>query len=88
MPLQKRQTIIDELTDEINELREENDRLKAENARLGGSRGLIQQRRCVHCGRSMPDGPAYFPGYFEEPSSDLKTEAWRHACIYCRGDCR
>jgi hypothetical protein len=88
MAQQKGQTVIDELMGEILDLREENDRLKAENRRLGGVGGngaAIQQRTCIHCHRRMPDGPAYFPGYFEEPSIDLVTEAYRHHCIYCRG---
>jgi hypothetical protein len=91
MTQQKYQAIIDELTDEIVELREENERLKAENSRLGGTRGIgaaIQQRTCPNCRKRLPDGPAYFPGYFEEPSTDLASEAWRHACIYCRGEGR
>lgn len=88
MTQQKDQTVIDELMDEIQELREENDHLKAEIRSLGGTSGVgaaIQQRTCINCRRRMPDGPAYFPGYFEEPSADLATEAYRHHCIYCRG---
>lgn len=89
MTQQRDKAAIDELMDEILELREECDRLKAENRRLGGVGGnwaAIQQRTCIHCRRRMPDGPAYFPGYFEEPSTDLTAEAWRHSCIYCRGE--
>jgi hypothetical protein len=89
MAQEKHQAIIDELMSEIQELQAEIDGLKAENRRLGGSGGnavAIQQRTCIHCHKRMPDGPAYFPGYFEQPSIDLTAEAWRHACIYCRGE--
>jgi hypothetical protein len=88
MAQQKDQAFIDELMDQIQELHDENDKLKAEIRRLGGNSGTgpaIQQRTCIHCHRRMPDGPAYFPGYFEEPSTDLTAEAFRHQCIYCRG---
>jgi hypothetical protein len=87
MAQEKHQAIIDELEEEIQALHEENEHLKAENARLGGTRGIgmaIQRRACVNCSKILPDGPAYFPGYFEEPSTDLTAERWRHACIYCR----
>ena len=89
MAQQKQDAFIDELMNEIEELREENDHLKAENRRLGGTGGAgaaIQQRTCIHCHRRMPDGPAFFPGYFEEPSIDLTAEAFRHHCIYCRSE--
>ncbi len=89
MAQQRHQAIIDELMNEIQELREDNDRLKAENSRLGGMRGVgpaIQERQCLGCHRRLPDGPAYFPGFLQEFSTDLATELYRHWCIYCRGE--
>jgi hypothetical protein len=87
MTQHKDQAVIDDLMDEILDLRQENDRLKSENRILGGGSGMvtaIRQRSCYHCHRRMPDGPVYFPGYFEEPSADLATEAYRYFCVYCR----
>jgi hypothetical protein len=87
MTQQKQDAFIDELMNEIQELHEEVDHLKAENRRLGGNGGIgqaIQYRTCINCHRRLPDGPVYFPGYFEEPSIDLTAEAFRHHCIYCR----
>lgn len=91
MAQEKHQAVIDELMDQILELRTENDRLKAENRRLGGTTGsgkAIQERTCVNCGRRMPDGPAYFPGYLEPLAANSAGEATRQHCVYCRGDCR
>jgi hypothetical protein len=88
MVQQRDKAAINALTNKIQELQAENDKLKAEIRRLGGNSGAgpaIQQRTCIHCRRTMPDGPAYFPGFFEEPSTDLTAERWRHSCIYCRG---
>jgi hypothetical protein len=87
MTQQREQAVIDALIDENADMQDEIDRLKAENARLGGVGGnaaAIQHRTCVNCHKRMPDGPAYFPGYFEQPSTDLATEAYRHHCVYCR----
>jgi hypothetical protein len=87
MAQEKHQAIIDELQEEIQELHAEIDGLKAENARLGGTRCIgvaIQQRQCINCHKSSPDGPVFFPGFYDEPSADLATEAYRHRCIFCR----
>ena len=87
MAQQTHDAFIDELIDQIQELHEEVDRLKAENRRLGGAGGngaAIQQRTCINCRRRMPDGPVYYPGYFEQPSIDLTAEAFRHHCVNCR----
>ena len=89
MTQDKHQAIIDDLTDQIFELRTENDRLKAENRRLGGTAcqgKAIQERACINCGRRLPDGPEYFPGYLEPMGDNSAEEARRYHCIYCHAE--
>jgi len=75
---------------EINALRTENARLIDENKHLRAKldelagTAAIKMRTCAGCFRSLPDGPAYFPGYFESSDDDLATEMHRQCCIYCR----
>jgi hypothetical protein len=77
----------------LDSLRAENARLEAESKqlldklrRLGANPAAptTQERMCISCGRWLPDGPLYFPGYRERASADRETELRRHHCVYCR----
>jgi hypothetical protein len=77
----------------LNALRAENARLEAENKQLWdklhelsatAAPMAIRERQCINCGRRLPDGPLYFPGYGERTSANRETELRRHHCVYCQ----
>ena len=76
---------VNQLKAKVAELTRENERLKAENKRLSGNSSPgVQTRQCINCGRNLPDGPVYFPGYLELVAPDAEAEMLRHRCVYCR----